>query len=91
MNTNKTFLSKEAKKIIFGNMPKAIRAAEQAVVTISRRKALKKYGDSITIILSKTGRIIETDAQYDNIVDIINYFVYGEHRYDFAIEYRKGE
>ena len=91
MNTNKTFLSKEAKRIIFGNMPKAIKAAEQAVVKVTRRKPLKKYGDSITIVLNRTGRIIETDAQYDNVTEIINYFVYGEHHYDFTIEYKKGE
>lgn len=93
------FLTKEIRKVIEKNMSKTMRnfykKGGQIVVKIKRGKWLKKWGDEITLVLAKNGKVIKNDL-YDyfdlkeiyNENDIIGYFVYGD-KYDYTITYEK--
>lgn len=90
-------ISKSAKKIIETNMPKSMRekykAGAPVIVSITRAKALQGYGNHMVVGLINSKIMSAGCTQQSSFgtphTTILEYFLYGEKRYDYILEYKE--
>ena len=94
------YLNKETRKIIEQAMPRKVRRdykdGDMIMIRVKRMRPLKRWGDDLTLVLTKNGQILgNTAALYAwnwdaNMAWIeartaVDYYVYGDKKHEFEI------